>query len=245
MLILAIFGCSTPPRNPEIYIEPFTKMRFVYLPPGHFKMGSLNTEKDRQPDETLHDVFLTPTATYIGAFEVTQDEWSRVMDTAPSAHTQCGPKCPVENVTYHDVQLFIEKLNRLAHRSRFRLPTEAEWEYACRAGTSSPYAFGPSLSAESANVDSAGPLPVGSFGANAWGIHDMHGNVWEWTSTWYGPYPSATVYDPTGPSDGDKRVIRGGSWHFGPDSARCALRYTHAPSDRGFSLGFRLIREAM
>jgi formylglycine-generating enzyme required for sulfatase activity len=137
---------------------------------------------------------------------------------------------------------------------RYRLPTEAEWEYACRAGTTGPFSTGETLTTEQANYNgqfpytgAAGefrqrPTPVGSFPSNRWGLSDMHGNVWEWTADWYGAYAetaSANI-DPRGPQSGEKRVIRGGSWYFDANSARCALRYTHAPQDRGFSLGFRV-----
>ena len=138
---------------------------------------------------------------------------------------------------------------------RFRLPTEAEWEYACRARTTGPFATGENLTTAQANYNgrqpygsfSAGdfrrkPTAVGTFPLNPWGLGNMHGNVWEWTADWYGPYTetaSANI-DPQGPPSGEKRVIRGGSWFFDANSARCALRYTHAPQDRGFSLGFRV-----
>jgi formylglycine-generating enzyme required for sulfatase activity len=168
----------------------------------------------------------------------------------------------VENVTFADVRQFVDRLNARAPAPqstapslRFRLPTEAEWEYACRARTTGPFSTGENLTTAQANYNGrfpyasfpAGeyrqkPTPVGSFPLNPWGLGDMHGNVWEWTADWYGPYSDrdAANVDPHGPAEGEKRVIRGGSWYFDANSARCALRYTHAPEDKGFSLGFRV-----
>jgi formylglycine-generating enzyme required for sulfatase activity len=241
--------------------EPWTGMVFVELPPGRFTMGSASTEIGRNDDEVLHDVEITRPF-LMGQSEVTQQQWRTVMGTAPSHFTACGPRCPVENITYLDVQRFLEKLN--AHPVaappgtpplRYRLPTEAEWEYACRARTTGPFSTGEDLTTAQANYNGRQPYgsfpagefrmkttPAGTFGLNPWGLADMHGNVWEWTSDWYGPYGegAAANIDPHGPASGEKRVIRGGSWFFDANSARCALRYTHAPQDKGFSLGFRV-----
>jgi len=144
-------------------------------------------------------------------------------------------------VSWNDAVAFCKWLSE-KESQRYRLPTEAEWEYACRAGTTGPFSTGESLSAAQANVKGKAPAPAGTYPLNPWGFADMHGNVWEWTSDWYGPYPDTASgnIDPHGPTSGEKRVIRGGSWYFDSDSARCALRYTHAPKDRGFSLGFRV-----
>jgi formylglycine-generating enzyme required for sulfatase activity len=241
--------------------EPWTGMVFVELPPGRFTMGSATTEVARNDDELLHDVEITRPF-FMGQTEVTQQQWRTVMGTAPSHFSSCGPRCPVENVTYFDIQKFLEKLN--AHPAsaspaapplRYRLPTEAEWEYACRARTTGPFSSGEELTTAQANYNGRQPYgsfpagefrqkttPAGTFPLNPWGLADMHGNVWEWTSDWYGPYSEggAPNIDPHGPLSGDKRVIRGGSWFFDANSARCALRYTHAPQDKGFSLGFRI-----
>jgi len=233
----------------------------VELPAGRFTMGSTTSELGRNADETLHDVEIARPF-FIGRYEVTQQEWRTVMGSAPSHFATCGPRCPVENVTFADVQQFIAKLNErvAAGRSndrplRYRLPTEAEWEYACRAGTTGPFSTGENVTTDQANYNGRfpyssfatgefrqRPTTVGSFPSNRWGLSDMHGNVWEWTADWYGAYAEdgAANIDPRGPDSGDTRVIRGGSWYFDANSARCGLRYTHAPQDRGFSLGFRL-----
>jgi formylglycine-generating enzyme required for sulfatase activity len=192
----------------------------------------------------------------MGIHEVTQQEWQQVMGSNPSWFRDCGPDCPVERVSWHQVQAFIGRLNRLSSQ-RFRLPTEAEWEFACRAGTATPFSTGADLTTAQANYDGEGPYggsspgrfrrtttAVGSFPPNAYGLHDMHGNVWEWTQDWHCPYPAGSVIDPVGACATDFKVIRGGSWYFDANSARCALRYTHRPQDSGFSLGFRLVRPA-
>ena len=241
-------------------IEPWTGMVLVELPPGRFTMGSAAMEAGRNDDEALHDVEITRPF-LLGQNEVTQQEWRTVMGTAPGHFGTCGSRCPVENVTFADVQQFLQKLNAHATPSspgpplHYRLPTEAEWEYACRARTTGPFSTGENLTTAQANYNGRQPYgsfpagefrqkttPAGAFPLNPWGLADMHGNVWEWTSDWYGPYAesaSANI-DPHGASSGETRVIRGGSWLFDANSARCALRYTHAPKDKGFSLGFRV-----
>jgi formylglycine-generating enzyme required for sulfatase activity len=244
--------------------DPRTGMLFVQLPAGRFTMGSASSEKGRNADEMLHDVTITHPF-LLSRYEVTQQQWRTVMGTSPSTFTGCGPRCPVESVTFDDVQEFLRRLNEKSATDapdsagtphlHYRLPTEAEWEYACRAGTTGPFVTGENLTTADANYNGkypyttfpAGeyrqrPVPVGSFSLNPWGLGDMHGNVWEWTSDWYGPYSESPAddIDPRGPDAGTKRVIRGGSWYFDANSARCGLRYTHAPNDKGFSLGVRL-----
>jgi len=236
-------------------VDPQTGMTFVELAPGRFTMGSAAGEVGRNDDETLHDVQITHPF-LLGAHEVTQQEWRAVMNTSPSRFSDCGAKCPVENVTFFDVERFLARLNERPGGSlQYRLPTEAEWEFACRAGTTGPFSTGDHLTTAQANFNGKMPYasfppgefrqhttPAGTFPANPWGLSDMHGNVWEWTADWYGPYPegASSNIDPHGPTSGTKRVIRGGSWFFDANSARCGLRYTHSPQDKGFSLGFRL-----
>ncbi|MGE5243202.1 MAG: formylglycine-generating enzyme family protein [Betaproteobacteria bacterium] len=223
----------------------------VEIGAGRFMMGSPTAEFGRGIDEVQHEVTITRPF-FLGRFEVTQHDWRAVMGANPSHFGGCE-RCPVERVNYFEVREFLARLNTGQREFVYRLPTEAEWEYGCRAGTTTPFNTGADLTAEQANYNGTFPYigfrhgpnrerttPVGSFAPNAWGLYDMHGNVWEWTADWYGPYPAGPAADPTGPRTGEKRVIRGGSWYFDANSARCALRYTHAPQDRGFSLGFRV-----
>jgi sulfatase modifying factor 1 len=219
--------------------EPRTGLRFVLIPAGRFEMGSPAGEIGHRSDETIHPVTLTHPF-YLSATEVTQREWVAVMGETLS-HFR-GDNLPVESVTWFDVQEFLRRLSA-ADRDHYRLPTEAEWEYACRAGTTGPYGFGAQITTGDANYDGRATTPVASYRPNAWGLYDMHGNVWEWCADEYCPYPSSAVSNPVQACRSPYKVIRGGSWYFGADSARSALRYTHEPQLRGFSIGFRVVRQ--
>ena len=241
--------------NGSGWIDPVTGMRFVLLPHGTFTMGSPSTERWREPQETPHEVTLSRRV-FLGVHEVTQEQWHEVMGTRPGWFDGGAARLPVENVTWHEVQQFLERLTTRSDGSLFRLPTEAEWEYACRAGTTTAYGVGAGLTSADANIDPRAPddpspverdgstRPGGSSQPNPWGLYDMHGNVWEWTADDHCPYPAGPGTDPRGSCNAPLKVIRGGSWRFRADSARCALRYTHAPGDRGYSLGFRVVRES-
>ena len=231
----------------------------VEIPAGRFIMGSPLSEAGRNADERPHEVTLSRPF-FLGRVEVTQQQWRAVMGTSPSHFADCGETCPVENVSFIEVQQYLRNLNASPSSAFvYRLPTEAEWEYACRAGTAAvsaaplPFSTGANLTTDQANYNGQHPyasfapgvfrerpMPTGSFTPNAWGLADLHGNVWEWTADWYAPYPIGSARDPRGSATGETRVIRGGSWFFDANSARCALRYTHAQADRGFSLGFRV-----
>jgi len=251
-----VAAATTAAATLQVWTEPVTGMHFVRVPAGSFVMGTPPGEPGREPGETPHRVTLTH-AFYLGQHEVTQAEWQLVMGANPSHFQSCGSDCPVERVSYLDIHAFIDRLEARSPGNHFRLPTEAEWEYACRAGTTTPYATGRDLTTDQANyngrfpnpgappgIDRGHPTPVGSFPPNAWGLYDMHGNVWEWTEDWHCPYPDGPVTNPVEACKAEKRVIRGGSWFFDANSARCGLRYDHRPQDRGFSLGFRLVRES-
>ena len=255
---LALLGgallLSNAPGPASPRFDPRSGMVFVEVPAGRFSMGSPAEEPGRNSDETAHEVELG--RFWIARDETTQAQWRRVMNADPSHFANCGGGCPVENVSWIEVQQFLLRLNRRFPGRNYRLPTEAQWEYACRAGTATPFSTGLRLTDEQANFDGryrlpghppgrfrGSPVPAGSFPATPWGLRDMHGNVWEWCEDWYGPYPPGPARDPIGPSGGTMKIIRGGSWAFDENSCRCALRYTHAPGDRGFSIGFRVVAD--
>jgi len=225
------------------------KLEMVLIPAGKFKMGSPASEKGRQPTENQHEVTLTKPY-YIGKYEVTQDQWQEVMANNPSKTK--GEKLPVTDISWNDCQEFIKKLNSTTNGG-YRLPTEAEWEYACRAGTTDAYSFGDSLKKGDSNCltkgdpnsggGAAGNIKlVGSYSPNAFGLHDMHGNVFEWCEDWFGAYPSGLVTDPKGPPTGDPRVLRGGAFTTHVIDARSSYRPNISPTYRSFSVGFRLAR---
>jgi formylglycine-generating enzyme required for sulfatase activity len=235
-LALMLAACSRD--LPARWVEPTTKMEFALLPAGDFVAGSPPAESGHQEDEALYPVRIS-TVFYMATREVTRGEWAVVM-TPQDAASPAEAALPVVNVNWHDVRQFLDLINQ-GQPWRLRLPSEVEWEYACRAGTTTPYSTGQYLSTSDANYNGEFPLPgqergenrrqvlpVGSFPPNPWGLFDLHGNVWEWTNDAY---------------DDSRKVIRGGSWRFNADSARCALRYHHQPQDRGDSLGFRLVRD--
>ncbi len=226
--------------------------KMVRIPAGEFMMGSPSNEPGRDSDETQHRVRISKDF-WMGRTEVTQGLWKAVMGSNPSHFSNCGDDCPVEKVSWNDCQEFIRKLNGMVSGGNFRLPTEAEWEYACRAGTTTPFNTGRCLNGDQANYDGSNPLSgcskgeyrkrtvkAGSFSPNAWGLFDMHGNVWEWCEDWYGNYPSGSVTDPKGASSGSNRVFRGGSWNLSARNCRSALRGRYDPGYRFYNYGFRL-----
>ena len=215
-------------------------------------MGSPNNELGHDSDETQHRVTLTK-GFYMQTTEVTQGQWKAVMGNNPSRFKNCGDDCPVERVSWVDVQEFIRKLNlRFGHGTTYSLPTEAEWEYAARAGSDTAFATGgiSVLNCEyDSNLDAMGwycgnangeTQPVAQKQPNAWGLYDMHGNVEEWCQDWYGDYPSGAVTDPTGPSSGSRRVFRSGCYYFKARYCRSARRSKLVPGIKGHTLGFRL-----
>lgn len=255
LFMILLSTCTAERTTNSEWSEPITGMTFVRIPPGKFMMGTPPGEDGQLKQGPAHEVEITRPF-YMGKYEVTQGEWQQIMGDNPSHFKALGDRFPVENINWHEAQIFIQRLNALNPQYRFALPTEAQWEYACRAGTSTPFNTGENLSTADANYDGRypyrefpqgryrdQPTVVGSFPANDWGLHDMHGNVWEWCEDWFCEYPSEPAKDPLGECETDLKVIRGGSWYFNAESARSARRYTHNPHDRGFSLGFRLVRK--
>jgi sulfatase modifying factor 1 len=235
------------------------KMTFVLVPPGKFRMGSPEDEKERYDDETLHEVTLTEPFD-LGKTEVTQAQYEALGVDNPSRFK--GADRPVEMVSWEEASAWAEKLTKkLGDKHLYRLPAEAEWEYSCRGGrfSSQPFGIGDgrALSSPEANFDGNYPYggadkgryleatcAVGSYKPNALGLYDMHGNVWEWCADWYGTYPGGSVTNPTGPSEGSHRVYRGGSWFNFGRCCRAASRGWNEPGDRLVYPGFRLARSS-
>jgi len=215
-------------------------IEMVLIPAGKFKMGSPASEEERSDDETQHEVTLTKPF-YMGKYAVTGEQWEAVMGKNPSEEK--GAKLPVTDVSWEDCQEFIKKLNAKTNGG-YRLPTEAEWEYACRAGTTTAYSVGESLTESEANIYGDSIKAVGSYRPNAFGLYDMHGNVWEWCEYWYGDYPAGAVTDPKGPATGTLRVLGGWSFFINGSLFRAFSRLDlFTPSDRYVNNGFRLARD--
>ncbi len=233
-------------------------MKFVYVEAGRFMMGSGFSPEDvaeRYGGEAKwyndelprHEVTLTKPF-LIQITEVTQRQWIDIMGVNPSGFEYCGENCPIEKVSWNDAQEFIRKLNEREQTDKYRLPTEAEWEYACRAGSTTAFSFGN----DQKDLEGQAWYTRNSWNwthqvnhktPNSWGIYDMHGNVWEWCQDWYGDYPSGPVSDPKGPSSGSRRVSRGGSWRNAARFCRSSYRYGVDPAYRRPTGGFRLVRD--
>jgi formylglycine-generating enzyme required for sulfatase activity len=225
--------------------------RCRWICPGTFGMGSPPEEPEREDGETLHEVTLSR-GYWLADTACTQALWWAVMHDNPS-HFKGDPHLPVENVSWDDVQVFLKQLNEAVKGLEAGLPSEAQWEYACRASTQTPFSFGRQITPEQVNYDGNHPygrgkkgefrmrtVPVKSLPPNGWGLYEMHGNVWEWCADWYGEYGSEEQTDPVGPPEGVRRVLRGGSWHRGGRDCRSADRDGGEPVARFIITGFRL-----
>ena len=212
-------------------------IRFRYIQPGRFTMGSPPDEAGRR-DEAQHQVTLTQ-GYWLAETPTTQAVWQAVMGNNPSLF-KGDPQRPVEQVSWDDTQEFLRRLNARMPSLQARLPTEAEWEYAARAGTTGArYGDLDAIAWHRGNSNRT-THPVGRKRPNAWGLYDMIGNVWEWCGDWYGNYPSGAVTDPAGPGSGSGRGLRGGSWRDDAAVCRAAFRGWDGPGYRSFRLGFRL-----
>jgi sulfatase modifying factor 1 len=223
--------------KPNYIVQSALDMELIWCPPGGFIMGP---DGNNNP---AHPVVLTK-GFYLGKYEVTQEQYEKVMGNNPSEFK--GDKLPVEMVSWNDAAAFCEELNkkeRILRGWKFALPTEAQWEYACRAGTTTRYSWGDNITPQLANYKESGinkTVEVGSYSANPWGFFDMHGNVWEWTADWHGDYPRSSVIDPRGPIKGSSLVKRGGGWSHVGANWRSATRYSLNRSFRNSSAGFRI-----
>ena len=241
---MIVYNFIAPARPAASYANTLG-MEFVLIPAGSFMMGAAPSETDREDDEIQRQVTISRSF-YLGKFEVTQEQWEKVMGNNPSYFKNC-PKCPVESVSWDEAQNFILKLNARGE-GKYRLPTEAEWEYAARARTATKFGFGENENLLGEYGWFAGnsqnkTQPVGSKLPNPWGLYDMHGNVWEWVGDWKGDYRPEAATDPTGPPSGVDKIGRGGGWNFSPQYLRSANRSYYSPKFRYNYLGLRLVRE--
>ena len=250
---------------------PSGLIKMVPIQAGTFRLGSHSGESGRYRDEGPENQVTISRDFYMGVTEVTQGQWKNVMGSNPSYFSRCGDDCPVEQVSWHDSVKFCNKLSereglkpayRISGESvtwdksadGYRLPTEAEWEYACRAGSKTRYSWGDEDPVcepgrkngarfdDNQKCDDIGPAPVKTYSSNAWGLYDMHGNVWEWCWDWYGGYPSNPLTDPAGAAWSSTRIFRGGSWDYYAGFCRSACRYSDVPGTRDIYIGLRLLR---
>ena len=250
---LSVMAQEVKPGKAEVIdLGKDVKLEMVLIPAGKFLMGGKKIPVDpfsnikvAQPEEDefpQHEVTLTKPF-YMGKYEVTQEQWFEIMGENPSREK--GRKLPVTNVSWNECHFFIRKLNEKTN-GVYRLPTEAEWEFACRAGTSTAYSFGDKMTPKDANYADSGigkPVEVGSYKPNAFGLYDMHGNVWEWCEDWYGDYSAGSITDPKGPATGENRVLRGGAFSDVGSLARSSFRSNDfSPTNRFLDNGFRLAR---
>jgi formylglycine-generating enzyme required for sulfatase activity len=241
-LIIIIAGCGVSSNDSEMntsyYYDSTIGADFVLVPAGTFMMGSDSGSLNERP---LHQVTISKPF-YIQTTEVTQEQWWTVMGFNSAYFRDCGRNCPAENMSWWDLQEFLRRLNEREGRNKYRLPTEAEWEYAAKNAGKDNYLFsGGDDIFEVAwflNNSDWKTHPVGLKKANGLGVYDMSGNVEEWCSDWYGPYPSGSVIDPQGPSTGSFHVTRGGDWTLSPVKI---VERSPNPINRSEEMGFRLV----
>jgi formylglycine-generating enzyme required for sulfatase activity len=227
-------------------------MVLIRIDPGKFTMGSPKTEIKREEGEDEHQIEISKTF-YMGKYEVTQAQFQAVVGKNPSYFK--GDKLPVDSVSWADAKVFCDKLSKKENKV-YTLPTEAEWEYACRAGTKTSFCLGNVISTDQINYNGnkiygdgkkgvfrKKTMEVGSLPPNKWGLHDMHGNVWEWCEDWYNDdyYKTSPKQDPKGAEKGESRVLRGGSWESAPEECRSANRGQSPPGEGYNHVGFRVV----
>ncbi len=249
--VLAVFLITffCPIKASAIKTKVFEGIKFVLIEPGCFMMGSEKSDSERTVMESPRHRVCIEKPFYIGETEVTQKQWEYVMEANPSKIK--GDDRPVDRVSWNDVQEYIGRLNKKNGGDSFRLPTEAEWEYAARAGSDEDYSFGDDSNdlaqyAWFGNLGYKGSShEVALKRPNAWGLYDIHGNVWEWVQDWYDSnfYKNSPEKNPVGPGNGKYRIYRGGSWVGKAANLRSSVRFSALPVTRTHDLGFRLVRE--
>lgn len=258
--VTIIISVSAPVLSVENTFTNALGIEFVLIPSGTFNMGSPPNERFRSDSEVLHPVTISRPF-YMQTTEVTLKQWHSLMKPRMMGFRKGTDNMPVTRVSWFDCMEFIKRLNKLG-QGRYRLPTEAEWEYAAKAGTSTAYSWGDTIDCDKAMygnnslkndecqlyIQSLGlqidqPAQVKSYRPNPWGLYDMYGNVWEWCMDWYGNYGTSPVTDPMGPESGTMRIRRGGSWFGYGDSCRSSNRSSGHPATRYQTTGFRLVRE--
>ena len=251
-LVLAMAGTAfgqpkEPLKQRVVDLGGEVKMEFVLIPAGEFLMGSPDSDQDALSDEKPQHAVRITRPFYLGKYEVTQEQWQAVLGANPSDFQ--GAKNPVDRVTWADCQVFLAALNAssVGGKDRFALPTEAQWEYACRAGTTARFSAGDDVGTLDQEgwyrANSGGQThPVGEKRPNAWGLCDMHGNVWEWCADWldWKYYSNSPAVDPMGPALPPWRIFRGGGWDSGAAFCRSASRLANQPDYRIHALGLRV-----
>lgn len=227
------------------YRDPTTGMNFVFVKGGCYRMGD-TLGNGYSSEKPVHEACVNDL--YIGKYVVTQGQWQAVMGNNPSYFKNCGDNCPVEQVSWTDAQEFISKLNSRSGKAKYRLPTEAEWEYAARSGgKKEKYSGGDDIDKVAWYSGNSGGKthPVGTKAANKLGIYDMSGNVWEWVKDWYDEryYAKSPRNNPQGPGSAQHHVLRGGGLSGDASVTRASARHGHAPDDRSKDNGFRLVRQ--
>lgn len=258
LLLCTVWAHSVQAQEPQTRVRNSLDMEFVRIPAGSFVMGSPPNEPYRDDSETRHPVILTQPF-FMQTTEVTWGQWRALMGRRFMLRRPAPPDLPVTAVSWYDVQAFLKKLNDRGE-GRYRLPNEAEWEYAARAGSTTAYSWGNRIDCSMAmyansrfgadtcldahpDMAQESPAPVKSFGPNQWALYDMHGNVWEWVQDWFAAYPHIPVIDPKGPRNGMHRVRRGGGWYSPGYACRSANRAYSHPATREITIGFRVVRE--
>ena len=270
LMSLAALVNADQPKKVSKEVKNALGMILVRIPAGTIVMGSPKTELHRGSDETQHDVTISKPF-YLGAFEVTQGQFEKVIGSNPAHFRAAGggksrvdgrdsADYPVERVSWLDAVDFCKKLSA-SEKKIYRLPTEAEWEYACRAGTRTVFHLGNDFNSNLANINGlsyssygkeiAGPfyrstVKAGEYKRNDFGLYDMHGNVQEWCADWYSEdyYQKSPKSDPTGPAEGTERVLRGGAWPSSAKACRSAARNHMPPEEKTYTSGFRVVLEA-